>query len=141
VRARRVILFYASARTRGRASAKESEPAPARQRRDRGRGRNAKGTIGEIVGRLSLLFEDDNGSIRRPARESRGVCRCTAGNTTRTLPGCQPSLVGRRINAVAVADRFGMAENGGGPGGAERVNLLNGDARSPGDYATITEFA
>lgn len=31
-------------------------------------GRDAKGTIREIVGRLSLLFEGNNGSIRSPGR-------------------------------------------------------------------------
>lgn len=61
-------------------------------------GRDAKGTIREIVGRLSLLFEDNNGSIHSPGR-GHTACRWIAGNT-RALPDCQPSL--KRINVVTL---------------------------------------
>lgn len=61
-------------------------------------GRDAKGTIREIVGRLSLLFEDNNGSIRNPGR-GHTACRWIAGNA-RDLPDCQPTL--KRINVVTL---------------------------------------
>jgi len=61
-------------------------------------GRDAKGTIREIVGRLSLLFEDNNGSIRSPGR-GHTACRWIAGNA-RALPDCQPSL--KHINVVTL---------------------------------------
>lgn len=83
----RCVYYFMRARARGHTSVRQrctmrEEIACARggeSEREDNRERDSKGTIREIVGRLSLLFEDNNGSIRNPGR-GHIACRWIAGN-------------------------------------------------------------
>lgn len=87
----RCVYYFMRARARGHTSVRqrctvreeivcvrggESERENIREGDSKG---NTKGTIREIVGRLSLLFEDNNGSIRNPGR-GHIAYRWIAGN-------------------------------------------------------------